>query len=112
METKDNLLEPLIDRIEQYGKTNLKLLKLKSIEKVSDISSALVSRIILICTLSFFLLSINTAIALWLGDLLGKSYYGFFIVGLLYGLIGILLYLIHPRIKARINNSIIRKVLD
>jgi hypothetical protein len=112
METKDNLFEPLIDRIEQYGKTNLKLLKLKSIEKFADITSAFISRIILIFVLSFFLLSINTALALWIGDLLGESYYGFFIIGFLYGLTGFILYLIHPSIKARINNSIITKILD
>jgi hypothetical protein len=112
METKDNLLEPLVDRIEQYGKTNLNLLKLKSIEKAADIASIFVSRTILIFVLSFFLLSINTAIALWVGDWLGKSYYGFFVIGFLYGLIGVILYLIHPSIKTRINNAIITKALD
>jgi hypothetical protein len=112
METKDDLLEPLIERIEQYSKTNLKLLKLKSIEKAADIGSILIFRIILIFVLSFFVLSINTAIALWIGYLLGKSYYGFFIIALLYGLIGVILYFIHPSIKARITNSIIAKVLD
>jgi hypothetical protein len=110
METKDNLLEPLIERIEQYGKTSFELLRLQSIEKVANTSSALISRIILILALLFFLLSINTAVALWLGDLLGKAYYGFFIIGFCYGLLGIILYLIHPKVKARINNSIITNI--
>ena len=112
METRDNLFEPLIERVEQYGKTNLQLLKLKSIEKGADISSALISRITLLFAILFFLLSINTALALWIGDLLGKIYYGFFAIGLLYAIIGVILYLVHPSIKQRINNSIITKVVE
>jgi len=109
METKENMLEPLLEKVEEYSKTSFELLKLKAVEKAMDISSALISRLAVIVALLFFLFSINTAIALWLGDLLGRSYYGFFIIGGFYGLVGTFLFLLHPYIKARINNSIIAK---
>jgi hypothetical protein len=112
METKENLLEPLLERAEEYGKTSFELLKLKSVDKATDIASTIISRLIFIMALSFFLFSINTAVALWLGNVLGKSYYGFFIIGAFYGLVGMVLFFIHPTVKAKINDSIVEKVLN
>jgi pilus assembly protein TadC len=112
METKENILEPLLERAEEYGKTSFELLKLKSVDKVSDVASTAISRLVLFFALSFFLFSVNTAVALWLGDLLGKSYYGFFIIGFFYALVGMVLFFIQPSLKAKINNSIIEKVLN
>ncbi|HTA26955.1 MAG TPA: hypothetical protein VK809_04160, partial [Bacteroidia bacterium] len=65
MESKENLLEPLLERAEEYGKTSFELLKLKSADKVAEIVSGIISRSLLILVLSFFLLSVNTAAALW-----------------------------------------------
>jgi hypothetical protein len=112
METKENILEPLLERVEEYGKTSLELIKLKSVDKLTEIASTAISRVVLVLALLCFLLSINTAVALWLGDLLGKSYYGFFIIGFFYALVGMVLYFLHPAIKVRINNSIIEKSLN
>jgi len=112
MEAKANLLEPLLERVEQYGKTSFELLKLKSVDKTADIVSTLISRLFLAIVLSFFALTLNIAIALWLGDLLGKNYYGFLIVASFYGLIGIILFFVHPRIKVRVNNSIIAQMFN
>ena len=110
MEAKVNLIEPLIERIEQYSKTSFELLKLKSLDKTADISSTLISRLLLVIVLSLFALTLNIAIALWLGDLLEKNYYGFLIVASFYGLTGIVLFFIHPRIKECLNNSIITQM--
>ena len=112
MEAKDNFIEPLLERAEAFGKTSFELLKLKSIDKTADVGSTLTSRFLLVIILSLFALTINIALALWLGDLLGKNYYGFLVVAAFYGLIGIILYFIHPLIKARVNNSIIKQMLN
>jgi len=112
METKVKLIEPLLERAEQYSKTSFELLKLKSLDKTADISSSLISRLLLVFVLLLFVLTLNIAIALWLGDLLGKNYYGFLIVASFYGLGGIILFYIHPLIKANINNSIIKQMLN
>jgi hypothetical protein len=112
METKASLIEPLLERVEQYSKTSYELLKLKSLDKAADITSGLIARLLLIGVLCLFTLTLNIATALWLGTLLGKFYYGFFIVASFYGLIAIVLLFIHPIIKVRVNNTIIKQMLN
>jgi len=112
MEAKMCLIEPLLERADAYSKTSFELIKLKSLDKVSDITSTLISRLLLVIVLSFFVLTLNIAIALWLGGLLGKNYYGFLIVASFYGIAGIILFFIHPFIKARVKNSIITQMLN
>ncbi|HEX2684404.1 MAG TPA: hypothetical protein VHL77_10745, partial [Ferruginibacter sp.] len=75
METRTSLIEPLLERAEAYGKTSFELIKLKALNKTADVSATFLSRAIFILVISFFLFTINVAIALWLGDLLGKAYY-------------------------------------
>jgi len=110
MEAKESLIQPLLESVEEYGKTNFELIRLKAVDKTANIASMLLSRLALLSALSLFIVSLNVAVALWLGDLLGKNYYGFFIVALFYGLAVTVLFFLHPTIKTRINNSIIIKV--
>jgi hypothetical protein len=112
MEAKASLIEPLLERVEEYGKISFELLKLKSIDKTADVTSTLASHLLLVMAFLFFALTLNIAIALWLGDLLGKIYLGFFVVALFYGIVGIVLHFIHPSMKAHINNSIIKQILN
>lgn len=112
METKENLIEPLLERVEQYGKTSFELFKLRSLDKTADITSGLISRFFLALVIGLFALTLNIAVALWIGDLLGKNYYGFLVVALFYGIIGTILFFIHSFIKTRINNSIISQMLN
>jgi len=112
MEATASLIEPLLERAKQYSKTSFELLKLKSLYKTADVMSSLMSRLLLAIVLSLFALTLNIAIALWLGDLLGKNYYGFLVVASFYGFIGIILFFVHPLIKARVNNSIIAQMLN
>lgn len=111
MEYTLSLIEPLLEKAEKFSKTSIELLKLKSVYKTSDVASTLISRLLLIVIILFFLFSVNVAVALWLGDLLGKNYYGFLLMASFYGLIGIVLFFLHPAIKASVNNSIIIKLL-
>jgi hypothetical protein len=110
MEMKASLIEPLLERVQEYGKTSFELLKLKSLDKTADIIATLVSRSLLTIVLSLCLLTLNIAISLWLGDVLGKNYFGFLVVASFYGLTGLILFFVHPVIKARINNSIITQM--
>src|ERR1035437_7307061 len=112
MEAKACLIEPLLERAEAYSKTSLELVKLKYLDMASDLISAFISRLVSIIILSVFVLTLSVALALWLGDLLEKNYYGFLIVVSFYGLIGRILYFIHPRVKAGIKNSIIANMLN
>jgi hypothetical protein len=112
METEENIIEPLLEKMEDYGKASIELLKLKSIDKTADIASGLLSRLLSALVILLFIISLNTAIALWLGEILGEEYYGFLLVACFYGLVATVLFFIHPDIKTRINNSIIGKVFN
>ena len=116
MEVKEHQstpVESLVDSVKDYVDTRLDLLKLKGIDKSSSFLSLLISMlvIILIGFLSVIFLSIG--IALLLGDLLGNSYYGFFIVTGLYVITGLVLYSSREKLlKTPIANSMIKKLME
>jgi len=112
MEANTNLIEPLLERFKDYGKTSLELVKLKSVDKTADILSTLISRLFFVLTLVIFLLTINIAIALWLGEIIGKTYDGFLVVAGFYAIVTLVLYLMQPKIKTRVNDSIIRLIIN
>ncbi len=112
METQKTIIEPLIERIEAYGNTTVELAKLRTVEKTAHVSSTLLSRSLLVIAISAFALMLNVAVALWLGEVMGKNYYGFFTVAAFDALVALVVYLIHPSIKSSINNSIIKQLLN
>jgi hypothetical protein len=112
MNANTSFIEPLLERTQEYSKTSFELLKLKSLDKTADLGSTLISRMLFIVVISIFSLTLNIALALWLGDVLGRNYFGFLVVAFFYGVIGIGLLLAHPSIKKRVSNSIIVQILN
>ena len=92
METTANSIESLYERAEAYGKTTYELSKLKLLETSNTVITSLVARLSVILMISLFTFVLTIAIALWLGDILGKAYYGFFIVAGFYLVVGIVLH--------------------
>jgi len=113
MEEQTGLIESLIERGEQYGKTTLELLKLKTIDKSADVASNLVSWLIVVIFAVLFFLILNIGVALWIGELLGKSYYGFFVVSGFYAFLALVFGIFRKQlIKNPVNESIINQVLE
>ena len=113
MEEKTTLLEPLIERAEAYGKTSYELFKLQALEKTTGVVSTSVSRGLAFFVLALFVVFVSTGVSIWLGDLLGKAYYGFLCVAAFYGILGIVLYFFfHDRIKTSVSNSFISQMLN
>ncbi len=113
MEEPNNLIDPLLEKMEAYGRIIFKLHKYKAIEKMADISSTLLIKIMAVILLFLFLCCISVGMCLWLGELLGKSYYGFFCVSLIYGITG-LIFLIFKnlRFKNRLYSFIISLIIN
>ena len=106
-------LEPLIERAEIYAKSSYNLYKLKTIEKIASVISSIVFKGIVAIFFLIFTLIANIGIALWLGDLLGKSYYGFICVAGFNAVIGGIIFLFMRKyIKKRVMNSIISQILN
>jgi len=113
MEEQSGLIESLIEKGEQYGKTTIELLKLKTLDKSSDVASNLVSWLIVLIFAVLFFLILNIGVALWLGELMGKSYYGFFAISGFYGFLALIFGIFRKQlIKEPLNNSIIEQVLE
>lgn len=113
MEDQESLIESLIEKGEQYGKTTIELLKLKTLDKSADVASSLISWAIVIVFAVLFFLILNIGIALWIGELLGKSYYGFFSVAGFYAILAIIFTVFREQfLKSPVNNSIITQVLE
>jgi len=112
METPVNSIESLIERIEAYVKTSLTLSKYKILEAVITVASSLMKHLSVIILLSLFVLVLNIGIALFLGELLGKSYYGFFIIAAFYLLAGTVLHFFPLKwFKRPISDLILRQAL-
>jgi hypothetical protein len=113
MEDIENQIETLFDRAIEYGKTSIELAKLKAVDKISDIAASLISRIFISAVLIMIFLFASLGLALWLGEIMGKVYLGFFTVAAIYCVLAILTYLFFGKwIKRLIVNGLIRKVLD
>lgn len=111
MENTLNHIKPLFEKIEIYGKTSFELYRLKTIKKTADVISTFVSRATVVIVLSMFLIFASIGLALWLGDLLGEAYLGFFCVAAFYMVLGgVLFYFLHGFIKRKISNSVISEI--
>jgi fatty acid desaturase len=112
MEEHENLLGTLLERAEEYGKTTLELIKLKSVDKLAETASRLMSRIIAMVFLIMFFLWALIALSLWLGYQLGHLWLGFLIVAAFFGLVGVILqFFMHNPVKNLFANLIIKKFL-
>lgn len=113
METPTSLMVSLVESTEAYSKTTFELAKLKALEMSAIVSASLVSRLSVVVSVSLFALVFNIGIALWLGDMLGKSYYGFFIVAAFYLVAAAVLhFFLSAWIKRTVGDLIIKEALD
>lgn len=113
MENKTTNVEDLLFKLKEYGDTRLDLLKLKSINKASSFLSSLIVSISLVVVLFLILICITIGAALLIGAMLGKAYYGFFIIGVFYIIIGLVLYSGRDKyLKTPISNKLIKELID
>ena len=110
MKDKIILIELLLEKAEQFAKTNIQLYRLKAIDRVTDIFASLVSKIVFVVLTSVFIFLFTIGLALYLGDLLGKTYYGFFAVGGFYMLLTIILIIVKKPIENIFNNYLINQI--
>lgn len=113
MENRTKFIDPLVEKATEYGKTSYELIKLRTIDKSASLVSTLISRVAAVLFFLMFVLVFTIGAALWLGDLLGKSYYGFFCIAGFYAIISVVLYFfMHNTIKNKVNNSLIVQMLN
>jgi hypothetical protein len=106
-----NNLESLFETTSSYVETRVELAKLKAVKKSSEVASTLISKLIIAGVVFLFLMVFNMAVGFWLGDIIGKNYYGFFVLALFYIVIGIIMYASRDKwLKTPVANSIIKSL--
>ncbi|HEX2967674.1 MAG TPA: phage holin family protein [Bacteroidales bacterium] len=112
MEEKSSF-ETLLERAEDYTRTSIELIKLKAVDKISDGASSAASKIVAMFFFFFFFLMLSVGLSLWIGDLLGKIWYGFMVIAGLYGILWAVLFFVrHNWLKKMVGNSIIKQMLN
>ena len=112
MEDNAKLFESLLEKATEYGKTSYELVKLKALDKTSDVVSSFIPHSVVFVLIASFMLFLNLGLAFWLGEILGKTVYGFFVVAAFYVITGIVLhFFMHKWLKKLICNYIIKQVL-
>ncbi len=110
MKEKILLVQQLIDKAELYAKTQIELYKLKAIDKTTDVFSSVASGLVIGVVSIFLLIILSVGIALWLGELLGKPYYGFFALAGIYGLLIVLMIVRKSSLEGFFNDYIVHQI--
>lgn len=112
MEEKATIVESVVDHAKEYAQSTFELIKLKAVKKGSEVASVVAAYVIVVASVLLFVIIINIGLALWLGELTGKLYYGFFIVAGFYVLLALIMHLGHKVIfKRPISNMAIRRYI-
>jgi len=102
----------LTEKAKDYIDTSIQLAKLKAINKVSSVTSSLISMIVMPLLLLVVIILLSIGFSLWLGKILGAYHYGFFITGTFLVLLIILVYKFRNKwLKVPIANSLIENIL-
>ncbi|HEY1046953.1 MAG TPA: hypothetical protein VGF79_10980 [Bacteroidia bacterium] len=110
MQEKSDLEETLVKHAGDLGYTSLELWKLKSIDSIASVASALMTTGITMFAYLLFLLFIGVGVALYLGEMFGKLYIGFALVAGFYLLIGLLIQIVFSKnLKNKFYETIITK---
>lgn len=111
MKDKAIIVEMLVEKVEQYARTSLELYKLKAIDKGTDVFSSLVSRVVIIIIIALFFLLVTLGLCFYLGEVLGKVYYGFFTVAGIYAVVGIIMIIFRKKwLDDTLNDYIVRQI--
>lgn len=105
-------IEQLIEKAVMYSNTSISLVKLTLVDKFASLISTLTAQLFIGVFFILILITLNIGLGLWLGELCGKAYLGFFILAIFYGVVGVITILIRKAyIKEPIRNSVITAML-
>lgn len=111
MSTIQENLKTIVETSSDYAKINMRLISLKLSEKLSNMLSGFFTLIILVVVFTFALIMISIGLAKWIAFALDNEWAGFFIVGGIYILAGIMLVVMKKTlIKEPVLNAIVQSM--
>lgn len=106
------LFETLLEKAIEYLKTTIELLKLKSVDKISEWVSTVLPMTFIIGVLLFASFFLHIGLALWIGERVGNLFFGFLAVGAFYVFLMLVFRLfIYKRVKRNIRHQLIKTLL-
>ena len=112
MDQEPTDIDVLLSDAGDFIQTRTTLWKYKTIESLADVSGELVSGLAVMAIVSFVVVIFSIGFALLIGEWLGKSYYGFFLMGGLYVIFGLIVFAGRRKwLKDPFSNMLIRKIL-
>jgi hypothetical protein len=106
-------IESLLESTFRYSIAEIKLTKLKTLNKTSDVVSSLLPHAIVFIIIGLFLLFFSLGLAFWLGDILGNNFYGFFVIAAFYAIVGLAMhFFMHKWIKRKIGNYLVKQMFN
>jgi uncharacterized membrane protein len=112
MEENAKIVESLIEKTTEFAKSSFELVKLKTIDKTADVVSTLIPHAVVLIFIVSFILFLNLGIALWLGEILGETFYGFFVLAGFYAVAATVFhFFFHDKMKEGIGNYIVKQLL-
>lgn len=111
MDDNVKLIESLLESAFKYGVAEIELIKLKTLNKTSDVVSNLIPHAVVFFILVLFLLFFNLGLAFWLGEIIGNNFYGFFVIAAFYAIVGLVIhFFMHKWIKRKICNYLVKQM--
>jgi hypothetical protein len=111
MDDNVKVIESLLESTLRYGLTEIELLKLKTLNKTSEVVSSLLPHAVVFLILGLFLLFFSLGLAFWLGEVLENNFYGFFVIAAFYAMVGLLIhFFMHKWIKKKICNYLVKQM--
>jgi hypothetical protein len=105
-------VEALFEKAENYSKTTIELYKLNAVNKSAEIISSLAAQLVFCFFVALFILIITIGLSLWIGELLGKDYYGYFVMSGIDAFMALLVYRFKDKlIKHATYNFMVIKML-
>ncbi len=113
MEAKEENTEEILAQLRNYTKTQLELVKLRTIERVAVSGASLVSNALLFAVLAVSVLFLSVAGGFYLSQLFGSITQGFAAVGGFYVILTLVLLVVKKGlVEAPIKDKIISKLTD
>lgn len=113
MEEKATLIESLVEKAEIYTKSSIDLFKLQAIDKSAKIVSSALSTLVISIVVIGVIMLVSIGASLWVGELIGSSFSGFFIVAAFYSILAIFLCVFRKSIlKTPFSNRIITNIRE
>jgi len=112
MDTIATNIELLYEKAKDYVEINIELVKLYAIDKIAGVASSILSRLVITMGVAMVILFLSIGLSLYLGELLGKDYFGFLVVSGFYLIVTIFISFYRDKIiKAPVANLFIEKLL-